>query len=70
MLEVVDSIVMDDAVMDVEGKFVRSMVGMGTKILSAHGLRPKGQRRGFMSMKRVKVNMVLAASCVLRRSDS
>ena len=44
LAEVDDSIVIDDAVIDVERKFVRSMVGKGSKILSANGLLPKGQR--------------------------
>ena len=44
MAEVDDSIVMDDTVIDVERKLVRSMVGKGTKILNANGLLPKGQR--------------------------
>ena len=44
MAEVDDSIVMDDAVIDVERKLVRSMVGKSTKILNANGLLPKGQR--------------------------
>jgi len=35
---------MDDAVIDVERKLVRSMVGKGTKILNANGLLPEGQR--------------------------
>ena len=35
---------MNDAVIDVERKLVRSMVGKGTKILNANGLLPKGQR--------------------------
>ena len=39
-----DSIVKDDAVIDVERKLVRSIVGKGTKILNANGLLPKGQR--------------------------
>jgi len=44
MAEVDDSIVMDDTVIDVERKLVRSMVGKGSKILNANGLLPKGQR--------------------------
>jgi glucose-1-phosphate thymidylyltransferase len=44
MAEVDDSIVMDDTVIDVERKLVRSMVGKGTRILNANGLLPKGQR--------------------------
>jgi len=42
--EVDDSIVMDDTVIDVERKLVRSMIGKGSKILSANGLLPKGER--------------------------
>jgi glucose-1-phosphate thymidylyltransferase len=42
--EVDDSIIMDDTIIDVEKKIVRSMVGKGTKILSASGLIPKGER--------------------------
>lgn len=42
--EVDDSIVMDDTTIEVERKLVRSMVGKGTKILSANGLVPKGDR--------------------------
>jgi len=42
--EVDDSIVMDDTVINVERKIVRSMVGKGSKILSANGLLPKGER--------------------------
>ena len=42
--EVDDSIVMDDTAIEVERKLVRSMVGKGTKILSANGLVPKGDR--------------------------
>ncbi|MCI0497869.1 MAG: glucose-1-phosphate thymidylyltransferase [Thermoplasmata archaeon] len=42
--EVDDSIVMDDAVIDVEKKIVRSMVGKGSRILSSAGLVPKGER--------------------------
>jgi glucose-1-phosphate thymidylyltransferase len=44
MAEVDDSIVMDDTVIDVERKLVRSMVGKGTRILNSNGLLPKGQR--------------------------
>ena len=39
-----DSIVMGDTVTDVERKLVRSMIGKGSKILSANGLLPKGER--------------------------
>jgi glucose-1-phosphate thymidylyltransferase len=42
--EVDDSIVMDDTVIDVERKLVRSMIGKGSKILNANGLLPKGER--------------------------
>jgi glucose-1-phosphate thymidylyltransferase len=42
--EIDDSIVMEDTVVDVERKLVRSMVGKGSKILNANGLLPKGQR--------------------------
>jgi glucose-1-phosphate thymidylyltransferase len=42
--EVDDSIVMDDSVINVERKLVRSMVGKGSSILSANGLLPKGER--------------------------
>lgn len=42
--EVDDSLVMEDAIIDVEKKIVRSMIGKGSKILSAHGLIPKGER--------------------------
>jgi len=42
--EVDDSIVMDDTVIDVERKLVRSMIGKGSKILNANGLLPKGGR--------------------------
>jgi glucose-1-phosphate thymidylyltransferase len=44
MAEVDDSIVMDDTVIDVERKLVRSMIGKGSKILNANGLLPKGER--------------------------
>lgn len=43
-VEVDDSIVMDDSVINVERKLVRSMVGKGSRILSANGLIPKGER--------------------------
>jgi glucose-1-phosphate thymidylyltransferase len=42
--EVDDSIVMDDTIINVERKLVRSMVGKGSKILSSNGLIPKGER--------------------------
>ena len=38
-----DSMVMDDATLDVEGKIVRSMIGKGSKILSSDGQQPKGE---------------------------
>ena len=44
MAEVDDSIVMDDTVVDVERKLVRSTIGKGSKILNANGLLPKGER--------------------------
>ena len=42
--EVDDSIVMDDTTIDVEKKIVKSMIGKGSKIMSANGLLPKGER--------------------------
>jgi len=42
--EIDDSIVMEDTVVDVETKLVRSMIGKGSKILSANGMLPKGDR--------------------------
>lgn len=42
--EVDDSIVMEDSTVSVERKFVRSMIGKESKILSANGLLPKGER--------------------------
>jgi len=42
--EIDDSIVMDDSVIEVEKKLVRSMIGKGSRILSANGLLPKGER--------------------------
>jgi len=42
--EVDDSVVMEDTIIDVEKKLVRSMVGKSSKILSAKGLLPKGER--------------------------
>jgi glucose-1-phosphate thymidylyltransferase len=42
--EVDDSIVMDDTVIDVERKLVRSMIGKGSRILSSSGMLPKGER--------------------------
>jgi NDP-sugar pyrophosphorylase family protein len=44
LAEVDDSIVMDDAVIDVERRLVRSMVGKVTKILNANGFLPKRQK--------------------------
>ena len=42
--EVDDSIVMEGSTVSVERKFVRSMIGKGSKILSANGLLPTGER--------------------------
>jgi glucose-1-phosphate thymidylyltransferase len=42
--EVDDSIVMDGSTINVERKFVRSMIGKESKILSSNGLLPKGER--------------------------
>lgn len=42
--EIDDSIVMEESVIDVERKLVRSMVGKGSRILSSNGLIPKGER--------------------------
>jgi len=42
--EVYDSIVMEDTVINVERKLVRSMIGKGSKIMSSNGLLPKGER--------------------------
>ena len=42
--EIHDSIVMDGATIEVEGKFVVSLIGKNSKILSANGLLPKGNR--------------------------
>jgi glucose-1-phosphate thymidylyltransferase len=42
--EVDDSIVMEDTIIDVERKIVRSMIGKGSRVLSASGLIPKGER--------------------------
>lgn len=42
--EIEDSIVMDDSVIDVERKLVRSMIGKSSRILSASSLLPKGGR--------------------------
>jgi hypothetical protein len=35
---------MDDTVVNVERKLVRCMIGKGSKILSASGMLPKGER--------------------------
>lgn len=42
--EVDDSIVMEGSTICVERKFVRSMIGKESRILSSNGLLPKGQR--------------------------
>ena len=42
--EVDDSIVMEDTIVDIDKKIVRSMIGKGSKILSANGMLPKGER--------------------------
>lgn len=42
--ELDDSIVMDDTVVDVDRKIVRSMIGKGSRILSSNGMLPKGER--------------------------
>jgi glucose-1-phosphate thymidylyltransferase len=42
--EVDDSIIVDNTVINVERKIVRNMIGKGSKILSAKGLLPKGER--------------------------
>jgi len=42
--EIEDSIIMDDSVIDIERKIVRSMVGKGSRVLSSHGMIPKGER--------------------------
>jgi len=42
--EVDDSIVMEGSTASVEWKIVRSMIGKESKILSANGLLPKGER--------------------------
>lgn len=39
-----DSIVMDETAIVVERKLVRIMIGKGSKMLSANGLLPKGER--------------------------
>jgi glucose-1-phosphate thymidylyltransferase len=45
--EVDDSIVMEGSTVSVERKFLRSMIGKESKILSANGLLPKGERLVF-----------------------
>lgn len=42
--EVDDSIVMEDSVINIERKLVRSLIGKGSRILSADELIPKGER--------------------------
>ena len=42
--EIEDTIVMDGSTINVERKFVRSMIGKESKILSSSGLLPKGER--------------------------
>jgi len=42
--EVDDSVVMEGSIVSVERKLVRSMIGKESKILSANGLLPKGER--------------------------
>ena len=42
--EIDDSIIMDDTVVDVDKKIVRSLVGKGSRILSSNGLLPRGER--------------------------
>ncbi len=42
--EISDSIVMDGALIDIEDKLVMSLIGKNSKILSANGLLPKGDR--------------------------
>lgn len=42
--EINDSIVMDGATVDVEGKLVVSLIGTNSRILSADGFLPKGNR--------------------------
>jgi glucose-1-phosphate thymidylyltransferase len=42
--EIDDSIVMEDSVIDVERKIVRSMIGKASHVLNANGLIPKGER--------------------------
>jgi glucose-1-phosphate thymidylyltransferase len=42
--EIDDSMIMDDAVISVERKIVRSVIGKGSRILSSSGMLPKGER--------------------------
>lgn len=42
--EIDDSMIMDDSVISVERKIVRSVIGKGSRILSASGMLPKGER--------------------------
>ncbi|MBU1158549.1 MAG: glucose-1-phosphate thymidylyltransferase [Candidatus Thermoplasmatota archaeon] len=42
--EVEDSIVMEDAVINIERKIVRSLIGRHSRIISSSGLLPKGER--------------------------
>lgn len=42
--EIDDSIVMDDATINVERKIVRSMIGKSSRILTSNGMLPKGER--------------------------
>jgi hypothetical protein len=39
-----DSIVVEGSTVSIERKFVRNMIGKESKILSANGLLPKGER--------------------------
>jgi len=42
--EIDDSIVMDDTVVEVEKKIVRSIIGKGSRVLGSNGMIPKGER--------------------------
>lgn len=42
--EVEDSIVMEDATVNIERKFVRSLIGRHSRIISSEGLLPRGER--------------------------
>ena len=42
--EIDDSIVMEGSTVSVERKFVRSMIGKGSRVLNSNGLIPKGER--------------------------